>query len=24
MQQDWSWDSPALDYLELYYKALKG
>lgn len=23
MQQDWSWDSPALDYLELYYKALK-
>lgn len=24
MQQDWSWDGPALDYLELYYKALKG
>ncbi|EFJ50113.1 hypothetical protein VOLCADRAFT_58732, partial [Volvox carteri f. nagariensis] len=23
MQQDWSWNSPALDYLELYYKALK-
>lgn len=23
MQQDWSWYSPALDYLELYYKALK-
>lgn len=22
MQQDWSWYSPALDYLELYYKAL--
>jgi starch synthase len=24
MQQDWSWDGPSLDYLELYYKALKG
>eukprot|EP00884_Botryococcus_braunii_P020807 jgi/Botrbrau1/740/Bobra.160_2s0063.1 len=23
MQQDWSWVSPALDYLELYYKAIK-
>ncbi|GIL75551.1 hypothetical protein Vretifemale_5321 [Volvox reticuliferus] len=23
MMQDWSWNSPALDYLELYYKALK-
>lgn len=20
MSQDWSWDGPALDYLELYYK----
>lgn len=24
MHQDWSWDGPALDYVELYYKALKG
>ena len=24
MQQDWSWAEPALDYLEMYYKALKG
>lgn len=23
MQQDWSWADPALDYLDLYYKALK-
>ncbi|EFN53886.1 hypothetical protein CHLNCDRAFT_136031 [Chlorella variabilis] len=23
MQMDWSWNSPALDYLELYYRALK-
>ncbi|KAG2438870.1 hypothetical protein HYH02_010668 [Chlamydomonas schloesseri] len=23
MTQDWSWNSPALDYVELYYKALK-
>ncbi|KAF5837045.1 hypothetical protein DUNSADRAFT_4925 [Dunaliella salina] len=23
MQQDWSWYSPALDYTELYYKALR-
>jgi hypothetical protein len=24
MQQDWSWYAPALDYCELYYKALQG
>jgi len=23
MQQDWSWYSPALDYIELYFKALR-
>jgi len=23
MEQDWSWNLPALDYIELYYKALK-
>lgn len=23
MKQDWSWSSPALDYVELYYKAMK-
>jgi starch synthase len=23
MTQDWSWNSPALDYIELYYKAMK-
>lgn len=23
MTQDWSWDGPALDYIELYFKALK-
>lgn len=23
MDQDWSWANPALDYIELYYKALK-
>lgn len=23
MEQDWSWSEPALDYIELYYKALK-
>ncbi len=23
MQQDWSWYSPALDFIELYYKALR-
>jgi hypothetical protein len=23
MDQDWSWSTPALDYIELYYKALK-
>jgi len=23
MEQDWSWNSPALDYLEIYYKAMK-
>ena len=23
MQIDWSWNNPALDYLELYYRALK-
>jgi hypothetical protein len=22
MQMDWSWSSPALDYLELYYKCV--
>ncbi|KAL3139315.1 hypothetical protein ABBQ38_003653 [Trebouxia sp. C0009 RCD-2024] len=24
MEQDWSWANPALDYIELYYKALRG
>ena len=24
MQQDWSWAEPALDYIEVYFKALKG
>ena len=24
MDQDWSWANPALDYIELYYKALRG
>ncbi|CAK0787776.1 hypothetical protein CVIRNUC_010998 [Coccomyxa viridis] len=24
MEQDWSWSEPALDYIELYYKAIKG
>lgn len=24
MEQDWSWNVPALDYIELYHKALKG
>lgn len=24
MHQDWSWDGPSLDYIELYYKARKG
>jgi starch synthase len=24
MSVDWSWNSPAHDYIELYYKALKG
>jgi starch synthase len=23
MQQDWSWNSPGLDYIELYYRAMK-
>lgn len=23
MEQDWSWSEPALDYIELYYKAIK-
>ena len=23
MQQDWSWADPALDYIDLYYQALK-
>ncbi|KAK9832645.1 hypothetical protein WJX81_006656 [Elliptochloris bilobata] len=23
MEQDWSWSEPALDYIELYYRALK-
>jgi starch synthase len=23
MQQDWSWDSPALDYMELYHRSIK-
>ena len=23
MEQDWSWSEPALDYVELYYKAIK-
>ena len=23
MRMDWSWASPALDYVDLYYKALK-
>ncbi len=23
MRTDWSWAGPALDYIELYYKALK-
>ncbi len=23
MTQDWSWSSPALDYIELYYRAMK-
>ncbi len=21
--QDWSWDAPALDYIDLYFRALK-
>lgn len=24
MKADWSWTSPGLDYIELYYKAIKG
>jgi len=24
MQQDWSWAEPAFDYIEIYYRALKG
>lgn len=24
MNTDWSWNSPAHEYIELYYKALKG
>ena len=24
MTQDWSWNKPALDYIELYYSAIKG
>ena len=24
MDQDWSWANPALDYIELYYKAFRG
>lgn len=24
MQQDWSWADPALDYIEIYYRARKG
>ena len=24
MRTDWSWNAPGLDYIELYYKALKG
>ena len=23
MEQDWSWDTPALDYIDLYFRALK-
>jgi starch synthase len=23
MEQNWSWCEPALDYIELYYKAIK-
>ena len=23
MRQDWSWNRPALDYIELYYQAMK-
>lgn len=23
MQQDWSWSKPAIDYVELYYAAIK-
>jgi starch synthase len=23
MKQDWSWNRPALDYIELYYQAMK-
>lgn len=23
MEQDWSWNRPAIDYIELYYSALK-
>ena len=24
MRQDWSWNRPALDYIELYYSAIRG
>ena len=23
MGQDWSWDTPALDYIDLYFRSLK-
>lgn len=23
MEQDWSWNRPAIDYVELYYSAMK-
>ena len=23
VMQDWSWDAPALDYIDLYFRALK-
>jgi starch synthase len=23
MQQDWSWNRPAIDYVELYYSAIR-
>ncbi len=23
MQQDWSWNGPGMDYIELYYRSMK-